>query len=257
MIQLECKFKAAGDSSILMELDAGIDEETNRRIIHLSKLIEQKTEDGFGEVIIGYRSLLVQYNPLRLSYQQAVDQLKLLEANKHNNSYETRRHIEIPVLYGGEHGPDLESVAIHNNLTPKEVISIHCEASYLVYFLGFTPGYPFMGGMSKRIATPRLESPRIKIPPGSVGIANDQTGIYPVESPGGWRLIGQTPIRLYDWQANEPFLLHAGDKVTFKEIQLDEFNEMKEQVECGKYIPVINNNDRIGTSFAKGGMNYF
>ncbi|MBL5782115.1 5-oxoprolinase subunit PxpB [Heyndrickxia sporothermodurans] len=238
---MEFRYKAAGDSAILMELDAGIDEKTNKRIIHLSKLIEDKTEEGFGEVIIGYRSILVQYNPLRLSYQQAVELLKYLETNNDSNKYEKRRHIEIPVLYGGEHGPDLESVATYNKLSPKEVISIHSDASYLVYFMGFTPGFPFMGGMSKRIATPRLENPRISIPSGSVGIANNQTGIYPVESPGGWRLIGQTPMRLYDWQANQPFLLHAGDKVTFKEIQIDEFNEIKEQVEDGKYIPVIKN----------------
>ncbi|WP_249927460.1 5-oxoprolinase subunit PxpB [Heyndrickxia sporothermodurans] len=240
-MKLEFRYKAAGDSAILMELDAGIDEKTNKRIIHLSKLIEDKTEEGFGEVIIGYRSILVQYNPLRLSYQQAVELLKYLETNNDSNKYEKRRHIEIPVLYGGEHGPDLESVATYNKLSPKEVISIHSDASYLVYFMGFTPGFPFMGGMSKRIATPRLENPRISIPSGSVGIANNQTGIYPVESPGGWRLIGQTPMRLYDWQANQPFLLHAGDKVTFKEIQIDEFNEIKEQVEDGKYIPVIKN----------------
>lgn len=240
-MKLDFRYKAAGDSAILMELDAGIDEKTNKRIIHLSKLIEDKAEEGFGEVIIGYRSILVQYNPLRLSYQQAVELLKYLETNNDSNKYEKRRHIEIPVLYGGEHGPDLESVATYNNLSPKEVISIHSAASYLVYFIGFTPGFPFMGGMSKRIATPRLENPRISIPSGSVGIANNQTGIYPVESPGGWRLIGQTPIRLYDWQANQPFLLHAGDKVTFKEIQIDEFNEIKEQVEDGKYIPVIKN----------------
>ncbi|MGW8785383.1 5-oxoprolinase subunit PxpB [Heyndrickxia sporothermodurans] len=240
-MKLDFRYKAAGDSAILMELDAGIDEKTNKRIIHLSKLIEDKAEEGFGEVIIGYRSILVQYNPLRLSYQQAVELLKYLETNNDSNKYEKRRHIEIPVLYGGEHGPDLESVATYNNLSPKEVISIHSAASYLVYFMGFTPGFPFMGGMSKRIATPRLENPRISIPSGSVGIANNQTGIYPVESPGGWRLIGQTPIRLYDWQANQPFLLHAGDKVTFKEIQIDEFNEIKEQVEDGKYIPVIKN----------------
>ncbi|MED3654771.1 5-oxoprolinase subunit PxpB [Heyndrickxia sporothermodurans] len=240
-MKLDFRYKAAGDSAILMELDAGIDEKTNKRIIHLSKLIEDKAEEGFGEVIIGYRSILVQYNPLRLSYQQAVELLKYLETNNDSNKYEKRRHIEIPVLYGGEHGPDLESVATYNNLSPKEVISIHSAASYLVYFMGFTPGFPFMGGMSKRIATPRLENPRISIPSGSVGIANNQTGIYPVESPGGWRLIGQTPMRLYDWQANQPFLLHAGDKVTFKEIQIDEFNEIKEQVEDGKYIPVIKN----------------
>ncbi|NEZ01232.1 5-oxoprolinase subunit PxpB [Heyndrickxia shackletonii] len=255
---MEFRYKAAGDSSILMELDVGIDKDINKLIIHLSNIIEEKTSEGFGEVIIGYRSLLVQYNPLTMSYYQAVEKLKQLKFAENNKSHEKRRHIEIPVLYGGEVGPDLESVAIHNNLSPKEVISIHSEAHYLVYFLGFTPGYPFMGGMSKRIATPRLENPRISIPPGSVGIANNQTGIYPVESPGGWRLIGQTPLRLYNQQAKQPFLLRAGDSVTFKEIQIDEFNEIKKQVELGDYIPVIkiDNNNNIYTDSQKGGISY-
>ena len=155
-------------------------------------------------------------------------------------NHEKRRTVEIPVLYGGEHGPDLERVAHHNQLSIEEVVSIHSTSRYLVYFLGFTPGYPFMGGMSKKIATPRLESPRISIPPGSVGIAKDQTGIYPVASPGGWNLIGNTPLRLYNPEEPNPFLLNAGDNITFKAIQIEEFNYIKEQVEKGTY-KLVNN----------------
>ncbi|MFD1926741.1 5-oxoprolinase subunit PxpB [Sporosarcina siberiensis] len=232
-------YKPAGDSAILMDLDSGINEETNTRIIHLASFIESKSEEGFGEVIIGYQSVLVQYNPLKLSYQKAIDQLKRLEEVLNNTGSQSRRTIEIPVLYGGDHGPDLEKVAQHNKLTIEDVISIHSKSQYLVYFLGFTPGYPFMGGMSKEIATPRLESPRFAIPPGSVGIAKDQTGIYPVASPGGWNLIGNTPLRLYNSEKSNPFLLKAGDFVTFRSIQVEEYDEIKDQVEKDTYKLVI------------------
>ena len=237
---LEFKYKPAGDTSILINLENGINEETNKRIINFSNQIEKSPGSGFGEVIIGYQSVLVQYNPLRLTYAQAVDKLKSWEEWTSITNHEKRRTVEIPVLYGGEHGPDLERVTHHNQLSIDEVVSIHSASRYLVYFLGFTPGYPFMGGMSKKIATPRLESPRISIPPGSVGIAKDQTGIYPVASPGGWNLIGNTPLRLYNPEESNPFLLNAGDNITFKAIQIEEFNNIKEQVEKGTY-ELVNN----------------
>ncbi|WP_085506127.1 5-oxoprolinase subunit PxpB [Thalassobacillus devorans] len=239
---MKFSYKPAGDSSILMELEVEINESTNRRLISLADFIEQNEQDVFGEVIIGYRSLLVQYNPLQISYSQAIDKLKNIDVITDKLSRDEGREIEIPVLYGGEYGPDLISVASHNNLSTEEVISIHSESRYLVYFLGFTPGYPFLGGMSSKIATPRLEKPRISIPPGSVGIANNQTGIYPVESPGGWRLVGRTPVKLYNAEAEDPFLLHPGDHVTFKQVALDEFEHIKEQVASQNYTPNIKHN---------------
>lgn len=232
---MKFKYKAAGDTAILMEIENGMNEKTNRMLVHLADLIEGKARDGFGEVIIGYQSVLVQYDPLRLSYEEAVKRLRILEEMTGTGDVQKKSVIEIPVLYGGEHGPDLERVARHNNLSMEEVISIHSKPRYLVHFLGFTPGYPFMGGMSNRIATPRLESPRFSIPPGSVGIAKDQTGIYPVESPGGWNLIGNTPLRLYSPADEDPFLLNAGDIVVFKPIQSEEYDFIKEQVEKGMY----------------------
>ncbi|MEC5423279.1 5-oxoprolinase subunit PxpB [Virgibacillus sp. C22-A2] len=232
-------YKASGDSAILMSLDEDINEKTNKRIVSLANRIERDADGYFEEVIIGFRTLLVQYNPLKVSYHSAVEKLTYLESVSGNSTEQERRHIEIPVLYGGEYGPDLDSVAQLNSLSPEEVIKIHSEASYLVYFLGFTPGYPFMGGMSKEIATPRLDSPRISIAPGSVGIANDQTGIYPVESPGGWRIIGQTPLQLYNFKKEQPFLLGAGDYVTFRVILNDEFNDIKKRVEEGSYVSTV------------------
>lgn len=136
------------------------------------------------------------------------------------------RTVSIPVCYGGEYGPDLEYVARHHNLTPEEVISIHSEGEYLAYMIGFAPGFPFLGGLSEKIATPRRPSPRTSIPAGSVGIAGMQTGVYPISTPGGWQLIGQTPIKLFLPEQNPPSLLQAGDIVKFEPISKEEYQEI-------------------------------
>src|SRR5690606_34666768 len=137
-----------------------------------------------------------------------------------------RNTIEIPVLYGEELGPDLANVARLNNLSEQEVIKLHTEPDYTVYFLGFSPGFPFLGGLDERIANPRLENPRKKVQAGSVGIANHQTGIYPVTSPGGWQIIGHTPIPLFNPSDDNPFLLSPGDIITFKPITKIEYDEI-------------------------------
>lgn len=223
--------KPAGDQAILVEFENIIDKDTNARVRNLASLVEKESGTGFGEVILGYSSLLIHYNPVRLSYEQVVKKLKQWGDMDHNSNSLASRTVRIPVLYGGEWGPDLNDVASHNNLSPEEVILIHARGEYLVYFLGFTPGYPFMGGMSKKISTPRLPSPRVSIPAGSVGIANNQTGIYPVKSPGGWRLIGRTPLRLYDPDRKNPFLLEPGDIVRFEAITYQEYIDIEEQNE--------------------------
>lgn len=140
------------------------------------------------------------------------------------------RIIEIPTLYGGDYGPDLPYVAEHNGITTEDVIKIHCSVDYLIYMLGFTPGFPYLGGMSEKIAAPRLSVPRTKIPAGSVGIAGKQTGIYPIESPGGWQLIGRTPLKLYDPKRQPPIVLQAGDYIRFVPISIDKYNEISELI---------------------------
>jgi KipI family sensor histidine kinase inhibitor len=219
--------KPAGDQAILIEFENKIDEETNRKVRHLARLAEKETENGFGEVILGYRSLLIHYDPVKLTYEQVMKKVKSWEKEDVAGRSTGGRKVRIPVLYGGQWGPDLKDVAAHNGLSPEEVISIHSGGEYVVYFLGFTPGYPFMGGMSEKISTPRLPSPRVSIPAGSVGIANNQTGIYPVQSPGGWRLIGRTPLLLYDPDRENPFLLEAGDRVRFVGITEEAFAEIE------------------------------
>ena len=144
--------------------------------------------------------------------------------------------LEIPVLYGGGAGPDLEFVAQHNNKTPEEVIKIHTSAEYLIYMLGFTPGFTYLGGMDESIATPRLKQPRVKIPAGSVGIAGSQTGVYPIDSPGGWQLIGRTPVRMYDPNRADPILPKAGEYIKFYAITQEEFDEIARQEAAGTYV---------------------
>jgi KipI family sensor histidine kinase inhibitor len=135
--------------------------------------------------------------------------------------------IEIPVCYGGDFGPDIEFVAQTHDLTVEEVIRIHSEPEYPIYMIGFTPGFPFLGGLPEKLHTPRLETPRTVVPAGSVGIANAQTGIYPIDSPGGWQLIGKTPLKLFDLQRSNPILLKAGDALKFKPITIYEYHRLK------------------------------
>jgi len=138
--------------------------------------------------------------------------------------------VEIPVCYGGKFGPDLEIVAKHNQLTPDEVITIHSEGLYLIYMIGFAPGFPYLGGLSDKIATPRRESPRFKIPAGTVGIAGDQTGVYPIETPGGWQLIGRTPVKLFNPKHSSPTLLKTGSYIRFIPIPPKEYEQLSMEV---------------------------
>nr|WP_010647976.1 5-oxoprolinase subunit PxpB [Oceanobacillus massiliensis] len=147
--------------------------------------------------------------------------------------------VHIPVLYGGESGPELTAVASLNGMTEEEVIAIHSGTDYLIYMMGFIPGFPYLGGMSKRIAAPRLSKPRSEIPAGSVGIAGEQTGIYPLKSPGGWQIIGQTPVKTYDAARQPPILLQAGNYIRFNAIDAEEFESIQAEVEAGNYNPQI------------------
>lgn len=233
------RFKPAGDQSVLVELGEGIHDSVSARVRGLAYLIEHQGKKGFGEVILGYKALLVHYDPMVFTYREVVAELEKMVEEISTAALPPSRLVEIPTLYGDKWGPDLEDVAEYNGLTPEEVISIHSNTDYLVYFLGFTPGFPFLGGMSEKIATPRLPSPRLSIPAGSVGIANNQTGLYPTASPGGWRLIGRTPLRFYDPSSEQPFLLQAGDHVRFIPIDEEEYLAIEAEVKEKRYVPVI------------------
>ena len=163
----------------------------------------------------------------KLVYEELVDVLKNIEKSLDSIEIPLPKIIEIPTTYGGEYGPDIENVANQNRISVEEVIKIHSSKTYLIYMLGFTPGFPYLGGMDERIATPRLKTPRTKIAGGSVGIAGSQTGIYPIDSPGGWQLIGKTPLMLYSPHRESPILLSSGDYIKFVPINEAEYKKIE------------------------------
>ena len=220
----ETKYLNAGDKALVIEFSNKISDEVNSKVRSMMIAIKQRNLEYIVETIPTYRSLMVNYNPLKIEYDELISSLKDIEKNLGNIEIPLPKVIEIPTLYGGEYGPDIENVAKHNNLSIDEVIKIHSSKEYLIYMLGFTPGFPYLGGMDKRLETPRLKVPRTKIPSGSVGIASKQTGIYPIDSPGGWQLIGRTPLKLFDTNKENPFLLSAGSYIKFIPITKKEFD---------------------------------
>jgi KipI family sensor histidine kinase inhibitor len=235
MIYKEPRFLSGGDRAIFIELGDSIDPDVNQRVNNLKRAIEQAGIPGVVESVPAYRSLLVYFEPLQISaaeFQKAV--CNLLQSST-GSELPGRRLVEVPVTYGGEFGPDLEQVASHNNLSTAEVVRIHSGARYLIYMIGFMPGFPYLGGMSPDIAAPRKTTPRLKTPAGSVGIAGSQTGIYPAESPGGWQIIGRTPLELFRPDREPPSILQAGDYLTFASITPEEFTVIRESVRKGTY----------------------
>lgn len=217
-----------GDCAVTIQVGSEISEETNRKVVAVLQTLAEAALTGIRELVPSYSAVCVHYDPAVLPFAMLENELKKLEIKEltsHNTSQEI---VEIPVCYGGDLGPDLAFVAEHNGLTPQEVISIHSGNTYLVYMLGFLPGFAYMGGMDDRIATPRLTSPRAKIPAGSVGIAGGQTGIYPLASPGGWQLIGRTPVKMFSMEGETgSFALSAGDRVRFVPITEEQYREME------------------------------
>lgn len=203
------------DSALLLELGDSIDPILNRRAHALAAALLSSGLPGLGTPVPGYASLLVPYDPAKIDFSTLSDWLYANIDTIEALPQVQARVVEIPVQYGGANGPDLDFVAAHNGLTPDEVIAIHCASLYPVYFMGFAPGFPYLGGLDARIATPRLPSPRTRVPAGSVGIAGAETGIYPLETPGGWRIIGRTGLLLFDPQREPPFLLAPGDWIQF------------------------------------------
>ena len=210
-----------GDSAVLIEFGSEIDPEVNGRVYALASLVEAAGHAAVLELVPTYRSLLVQYDPLVNDYGQMLRFLDDMVSGIDDSPGLAAEPdiIELPVVYGGEDGPDLETVAEHAGLSAQEVIEIHSGTGYLVYMIGFAPGFPYLGGLDERIACPRLKTPRVKVPAGSVGIAESQTGVYPNSSPGGWQLIGRTAVKLFDPHVTttgaSPSLITPGSEVRF------------------------------------------
>lgn len=235
----EVKYLVSGDCAVCVEFGNEISPEINRKIRAFKIAVEKEGIEGIVETVPTYRSLLVVYKPEVIRFKELTEKFEVIMGAMDTIQIPPPTVIEIPVLYGGEMGPDIENVASHNGKTVEEVIKIHTSEEYLIYMLGFIAGFPYLGGMSKEIATPRLKSPRVKIEGGSVGIAGEQTGVYPVASPGGWQLIGRTPLKLYDSEREKPVLLEAGQYIKFRSVNEDEYKKIEKQVEDGTYSYVI------------------
>ncbi|HWK23658.1 MAG TPA: 5-oxoprolinase subunit PxpB [Ureibacillus sp.] len=239
IVKEDIQIRPLGDAALVIQLGEGINEAIHKKVIHTMNQLEAHPFEGLIETVPAYNSVTVYYNPVEVYFStnnkvketpyMIVKKIILDLLNKSFSATTKReRIVKIPVVYGGKMGPDLEYVAHYHGLTIDEVIHIHSNTQYLVYMLGFAPGFPFMGGMDKQIATPRKDTPRLSIPPGSVGIAGSQTGIYPLETPGGWQIIGRTPLRLFLPEQSPPTLIQPGDRIQFTPISQEDYPETSE-----------------------------
>jgi inhibitor of KinA len=235
----EPRFLTCGDRALSVELGDEITRDINARILALEYLLQQKRVPGVGETVPSYRALLVYYDPLVVGYEELTVTLRGLLAEARPEVLPPVRTVELPCCYGGELGFELETAAAKLGLAPEEMARLHAEADYYVYFVGFTPGLPYMTGMPERLTIPRLTNPRLKTPPGSVSIGGVQCCIYSVESPGGFWVLGRTPVRLYDPTAPDPILLRAGDHVRFRPVDRAEYDAIAAEVDAGRYAPRI------------------
>jgi KipI family sensor histidine kinase inhibitor len=232
------RYRAVGDSALLVEYAPAIAPAINQRVCALLAALDAAPPAGLRDLVPAYRTLLIRYDPTIITHAELLDRVRALEDASHTAA-PPGRVVTVPVCYGGEYGPDLADVAAHTGLTPDEVIARHSAGHYPVYFLGFAPGFPYLGGLDASLVTPRLSSPRPAVPAGAVGIGGEQTGIYSLTTPGGWRIIGRTPVRLYDPPAAEPFLLRAGDEVRFRPVAPEEYAAVSEAVAAGTYQPAL------------------
>jgi len=235
----EPRLLPAGDRAVSVELADEISREGNARVLTLERLLAERAIPGIGETIPTFRALLVHYDPLVLSWEALVAHIRALVPELAGATPPPGRRVELPCAYGGEHGPDLEEVGRRLGLAAEEVVRLHAGADHYVYFIGFTPGLPYMTGQPERLTIPRLDRPRTKTPPGSVGIGGTQCSIYSVESPGGFWVLGRTPLRLYDPGAADPILLRAGDHVRFRAIDAAEYAAIADSVAAGTHRPRI------------------
>ena len=226
-----------GDHAVVIQLGESIEQNTHEKVKQVTAYFEKSSIEWLIELVPAFTTVTLFYDPIkalgftqsRLPYEAVCEDIKRSLAEVKDGQATESRIVEIPVCYGGEFGPDLQEVAKYHGISEKEVIEKHTSGDYLVYMIGFAPGFPYIGGMSSDIATPRKESPRLNIPAGSVGIAGKQTGVYPIETPGGWQLIGRTPLKLFQPEKESPSLLEAGDRIRFKEITLKEYKELEEE----------------------------
>jgi len=228
--------KPVGDSAVRIELGQETSPLVHRRVRAYAARVEAAAIPGVVEWVPSYAALTVYYLPHLVQFRDLCRALEGTVPSDQDVPLPPGDLVTLPVLYGGEGGPDLEFVASHHHLSVQEVVELHSRPEYLVYMIGFAPGFPYLGGLSEQLATPRLEKPRLSVPRGSVGIGGSQTGVYSVDSPGGWRLIGRTPVPLYEPHKETPTLLEAGNLVRFRPVDRNEYSDIESAVQRGSYI---------------------
>lgn len=224
-----------GDRALLAEFDNRIGPDIHRQVLSLAQSIEQHVLKGALEVVTGYRTVLVHYDPLLTDFTSLATAMETLGVASDTQA-PTGRHWQVPVLYGGKDAPDLERVARRSGLAPDKVIQVHSGAAYRVYLVGFAPGWTFLGGLDQRLHTPRLETPRAEVPAGCVSIGGQQTLIGGPSMPSGWNLVGRTPERTFAPEREESFFIAAGDRVSFRPIEPAEFEHLSRQAEKGERV---------------------
>jgi len=234
-LPIRTRFQVASDQSLLVYFDSShsreqqsqISKAVHEQVRRLVRLLEAEPVPGVRNVHPGYASVLVNFDALQLRPEKLQEILGGCLERMEKVTLPEPREVEIPVCYGGEYGPDLQSVAELRGLTTQRVIELHAAREYLVYFLGFVPGFAYLGELASELVTPRLPAPRKSVPPGSVGIAKNQTGVYPVATPGGWRLLGRTPLKIFQPDRKEMSLLAIGDRVRFVSISREKFAKLE------------------------------
>jgi len=232
-------FTPLGDSAVTITLASSIDERSHRVVRAALRRIRAAALPGIVDLVPAFTSIAVHYDPVQIDadprtgdagsspYGRLVAGLEAVLRELSDEPLPAARIVEIPVCYGGDLGPDLDDVARQHDMAVDDVVAVHAGGDYLVYMIGFMPGFAYLGGLDSRIATPRRQSPRTAVPAGTVGIGGSQTGVYPLVSPGGWNLIGRTPLAIFDPARQKPTLLDAGDRVRFRPIALDEFRDWR------------------------------
>jgi inhibitor of KinA len=229
---VKVRFLSVGDTGLAVELGDAVDRETSRAVLRLDRALRAARPVGVVETVPTFRSLLVHYDPLATSRGELETAIAGLFTDDRSPPPNPRLW-RIPVCYEGEFAPDLDAVARLTGLAPGEVVAAHSGVCYHVYMLGFLPGFPYLGDLPQALALPRRADPRLRVPAGSVAIATTLSAIYPFESPGGWHLIGTTPLRLFDPARNPPALLAAGDAVIFEPIDASAFAAIRTRVAAG------------------------